>query len=100
MSASAPLPQPQKVTVAALTAFIIASLFYLYQYVIRTAPGTLSCAANASGGGCALATAAAHNAMTAQRPLTHIFRMTCSWTVVRRRADRGTPRRHHGFLIA
>ncbi len=40
MSASAPLPHPQKITVAALTAFIIASLFYLYQYVIRTAPGT------------------------------------------------------------
>ena len=41
MSASpSSLPQPTKVTVAALTAFVIASLFYLYQYVIRTAPGT------------------------------------------------------------
>ena len=31
---------PERPRLIALTAFVIASLFYLYQYVIRTAPGT------------------------------------------------------------
>ena len=32
--------QPDKMTAGALFAFIVASFFYLYQYIIRTAPGT------------------------------------------------------------
>ena len=42
MSDTTPRPAqgPEKVSAGALAAFVLASLFYLYQYVTRTAPGT------------------------------------------------------------
>ncbi|WP_310599804.1 MFS transporter [Desulfobulbus sp.] len=40
MSQTMKISPPSSITAGALTAFIVASIFYLYQYVIRTVPGT------------------------------------------------------------